>query len=148
MTHANPQPLPCPYSPCPFCGAAAREVPAHAGEMQRLHPAFDVECSNDRCDVQPSAQSAEAWNRRAALATAPLICRNCKFYTPQYIGQFGGWPAACRHPSTPDLVHGGAASYSPFGRRGPGNDCGPEGNLWEAKPAPEPKPRRWWQVFG
>ncbi len=56
---------PNPLAPCPFCGSAAREVPIHTEEMQHLHPAFDIECSNDACDVQPRAGTQEGWNRRA-----------------------------------------------------------------------------------
>lgn len=59
--------------PCPFCGAAARTVPVHSGELQRLHPAFDIECSNDACAVQPSAGSAQAWNTRPAPAAQEAV---------------------------------------------------------------------------
>lgn len=65
------RPAPCAFAPCPFCGAAAREVPAYGGELQAVRPTFEIECGNDLCDVQPRARTANAWNRRIATMPEP-----------------------------------------------------------------------------
>ena len=88
--------------------------------------------------------------------SAPF-CKDCAHFSrggywsagPE--GPSGFNPATCKHPTHLDLVTGGPSRPKCADLREQGVVCGIEGALFEQSPprsAPEPQPRRWWQVFG
>ena len=64
--------------PCPFCGGEATDYGSF------------VQCENEDCEVNPHAETIEAWNTRAERtcenkSDTGFLCSACSF------GDFGGF---------------------------------------------------------